>query len=458
MRRLAVLLIAALGFATVAHGQSTPPTGGIAIPDMPSTTCYTGFAPGSPGAFTYGTCVDGTDHVTGQHGGLFTDPVTGLNSNTPPAQYDADARQLAASLQPLDTTGAVNTTAGRIVADGLGMSNINFKMAGYASAGPNQRTFAQSYYPYSFLPQAQATLAANAWVIPCTHSGWQALRWVDNNAVPGSYSSCPYSGWAYRVNGNPVTVVPAKQVQVVIFEDADAGPPGNLQKGPAGVPFDPMTATTDCQYFSPGVTSTTEASGAGAPPGSPSLGAAGHLVDACAYEQYIGMMARFVKTIWPNVKMIFLLSRTFGGYATVPLSPEPYAYEYGFATKQLVYCQMLQQATGVVPVQNGPCGAAGDLGYTVADLIANGGQSKAPMLLWGPSWWAAGATPCGNCTPTTGGAQVTWLSSDFCGPTDPTISCDSLNDFTHPNQSGVTKAADVLLNFFNAANPYTPWW
>ena len=33
---------------------------------------------------------------------------------------------------------------------------------------------------------------------------------------------------------------------------------------------------------------------------------------------------------------MFLQSRTYGGYATTNENPDPYAYEYGFATKWLI--------------------------------------------------------------------------------------------------------------------------
>jgi hypothetical protein len=90
------------------------------------------------------------------------------------------------------------------------------------------------------------------------------------------------------------------------------------------------------------------------------------VVDACIYEKPVGEVARFARTQYPKTLQMFVHSRTYGGYAKGPLNPEPYAYEYGFATKWLVNAQIVQIETGRIdPV-------AGDLSYTVAPWIALG--------------------------------------------------------------------------------------
>ena len=43
---------------------------------------------------------------------------------------------------------------------------------------------------------------------------------------------------------------------------------------------------------------------------------------------------------FPNVKLTYLSSRTYGGYATMGLNPEPYAYESAFSVKWLVEQQV----------------------------------------------------------------------------------------------------------------------
>jgi hypothetical protein len=64
--------------------------------------------------------------------------------------------------------------------------------------------------------------------------------------------------------------------------------------------------------------------------------------DAYALETYLGDIMRALKTRYPNVHLVFLSSRIYGGYATTTLNPEPYAYESGFAVKWLIQAQIDQ--------------------------------------------------------------------------------------------------------------------
>ena len=43
---------------------------------------------------------------------------------------------------------------------------------------------------------------------------------------------------------------------------------------------------------------------------------------------------------FPNLKIVYFSSRVYGGYALVPLNPEPYAYEEGFSVKWLIADQI----------------------------------------------------------------------------------------------------------------------
>jgi Cu/Ag efflux protein CusF len=121
---------------------------------------------------------------------------------------------------------------------------------------------------------------------------------------------------------------------------------------------------------------------------------------------------------FPNVKMVYLSSPTYGGYATTPLNPEPYAYESGFSVKWLIEAQLKGEA---------------GLNYDAAKAAV-----KAPWLSWGPYLWANGTrkNPDG----------LSYQESDF-GP-----------DGTHPSSSGVEKVAEEIMRFFKTDATTKPWF
>ena len=51
-------------------------------------------------------------------------------------------------------------------------------------------------------------------------------------------------------------------------------------------------------------------------------------------------VVRVMRRRFPNLKLVYLSSRTYGGYAKTPLNPEPYAYESGFSVKWLIEEQL----------------------------------------------------------------------------------------------------------------------
>src|SRR5260370_28637843 len=54
------------------------------------------------------------------------------------------------------------------------------------------------------------------------------------------------------------------------------------------------------------------------------------------------------QTRYPNLKVAYLSSRTYGGYSTKALNPEPYAYESAFAVRSLIQ----EQIKGANPMLN----------------------------------------------------------------------------------------------------------
>ena len=90
--------------------------------------------------------------------------------------------------------------------------------------------------------------------------------------------------------------------------------------------------------------------------------------DAYHLLVHLGNIVRALKVRYPNLHQVFVLSRTYGGYANSPLNPEPYAYESGFAVKWFIEAQIRQ-------MQGGPIDKlAGDLNY----------DTVAPWLAWRP--------------------------------------------------------------------------
>lgn len=124
-----------------------------------------------------------------------------------------------------------------------------------------------------------------------------------------------------------------------------------------------------------------------------------------------------LKRRFPNLKLCYISSRIYAGYATTPENPEPYAYYTGWTIKRLIEDQM-----------------AGDTA-----LAFSGSRIRAPWLAWGPYLWADGTTPRSD--------GLTWLCPN-----------DFNSDGTHPNATGRQKVADMLLKFFTTDSTAMPWF
>ncbi len=127
-------------------------------------------------------------------------------------------------------------------------------------------------------------------------------------------------------------------------------------------------------------------------------------------------IVQILKQKYPNIKIAYLSSRTYGGYATTKLNPEPYAYESGFSIKWLIEEQI-----------NGDTA-----------LSFDGNNPKAPFLSWGPYLWAKGTTQRND--------GLVWLREDFGA------------DGTHPSESGRLKVANLLLNFLISDSTSRIWF
>ncbi len=121
---------------------------------------------------------------------------------------------------------------------------------------------------------------------------------------------------------------------------------------------------------------------------------------------------------FPNLKLTYLSSRTYGGYAKTRLNPEPYAYESGFSVKWLIEKQL----------QGDPA-----LNYDPAK-----GRVTAPWLSWGPYLWANGSVKRAD--------GFSYEEGDFAA------------DGTHESPSGQRKVGHLLLDFFKHDPTTRPWF
>jgi hypothetical protein len=124
------------------------------------------------------------------------------------------------------------------------------------------------------------------------------------------------------------------------------------------------------------------------------------------------------KAKFPSLRVAYLSSRIYGGYATGPLNPEPYAYESAFPVRWLIARQI-----------NGDQA----LNYDAAR-----GEVRAPILLWGPYLWADGITP-------RKADGLTYSREDLAG------------DGVHPSEAGRKKVAKLMLDFFKS-DPLAKTW
>ena len=127
-----------------------------------------------------------------------------------------------------------------------------------------------------------------------------------------------------------------------------------------------------------------------------------------------------LKEKFPNLRIVYLSSRIYAGYATTGLNPEPYAYEEAFTMRWLIQDQIAGKS---------------ELNYDAAK-----GAVKSPLLLWGPYLWADGGTP-------RKADGLTYKREDL-----------SDKDGTHPAPSGQTKVAELLLKFLKTDVTAKAWF
>jgi hypothetical protein len=282
--------------------------------------------------------------------------------NVPPQAHHQRARQQAIAVAPRLPNGAVSFN-GNIVLLSIGMSNTSMEFCGNGAGG--------SCTPNSFTAKANASAFVNTnHVVPIDGAagGQTAKTW--DSATDPNYD---------RVRDEELLPRGLSEAQVgaVWIKVGNPAPRVSLP--------DPNA-------------------------------------EAVQLARDIAAISRAVRDRYPNCRVAFVSSRIYGGYASIPLSPEPFAYETGFAVKFAISEQIAQEA-----------GAAPSPGFGPLEV-----GDDAPVLVWGPYLWADGLTPRGD--------GLIWACEDFAP------------DGTHPSPSGVNKVATLLLDHLLASPYAAPWF
>lgn len=139
---------------------------------------------------------------------------------------------------------------------------------------------------------------------------------------------------------------------------------------------------------------------------------------ALSLRDNLKSIAQNLHDLFPNLRLLYVSSRIYAGYAAGNLNPEPYAYESAFSVKWLIEDQIN--------------------GDPALNFDPNAGLVEAPVILWGPYLWADGLIPRAD--------GLIWELGDFEA------------DGTHPGPSGEQKVGGLLSAHFNSHPSASPWW
>jgi hypothetical protein len=300
--------------------------------------------------------------LTDNPGGLYFTFKRGLynGSNTVPAKHHADGLAAARRIRPLDASGAPDPN-GSIVVLSIGMSSASQEFCGKHSLGG----------------------VCNAWT------------------------------FAGRAMADP-----QKSPAVVLVNGADGGQSASLWESPTAANYSRVEGVLAAQNVTPEQVQVIWLKVVNI---SPTVALPSASADAYNLERSMGNILRTLKTVYPNLQQVFLMSRIYAGYTSLSNNPEPYAYESGFAAKWVIEAQVRQMLNGTIDAN------AGNLDH----------RTVAPWVAWGPYLWANGTRPRQD--------GMTWTRSEF------------ESDGFHPSPSGETKIGLHLYNFFTQS-PYTSCW
>jgi hypothetical protein len=141
-------------------------------------------------------------------------------------------------------------------------------------------------------------------------------------------------------------------------------------------------------------------------------------------QAQLGKIVRVVQQRFPNVKLAYFSSRTYGGWAHrpgggSPGNSEPFSYETGFAVKWLIEQQLK--------------------GEPALNYDASKGPVRAPWLSWSAYVWSNG--------PIKRSDGVSFELEDF-----------TPSDHMHESPAGQRKVGRLLLQFFKTDSTIRPWF
>ena len=219
----------------------------------------------------------------------------------------------------------------------------------------------QEYSRFKQIADADSDKSPLVNIVDCAQGGQTMARWADPKAA------C----WVEADHRLELAGVSLKQVQVAWIKLANAGPDGDLHEHGKQLDQDTRTVLSN------------------------------------------------ITSHFPNLRIVYLGSRIYGGYADGRLNPEPFAYEGAFVCRWLIQSQLKGDA---------------ELNYD-----PDRGSVKSPLLLWGPYLWADGMTP-------RKADKLVWERDDL------------VTDGTHPSNSGRQKVAEQLLTFFKTDANTRTWY
>jgi hypothetical protein len=302
------------------------------------------------------------DLGSGMYLGQFEGGLYENGANLVPSDHAAAGLAHAALIRPLDRDGNPSPS-GKMVMISVGMSNTTQEFCSANNPGPCTS--------WSFVGQANADPAVN-------HSTLLLINGARGGQAADTWASPTDMNYDYvRTNDLGPAGLSEAQVQVAWLKVANPGPTTSL----------------------------------------PSQSS-----DADRLVTQMGNIVRAMKVHYPNLRIVYISSRIYAGYATTTLNPEPYAYESGFAVKWVIQAQVEQMRSGRVDSRAG-------------DLNSN---SIAPWIAWGPYLWADGMNPRSD--------GLTWARGDL------------VSDGTHPSQSGQQKVGAMLLAFLKQEPTAKSWF